>query len=172
MRIAVIGVGKLGSVMCGCLADPGHHVCAADPEKHKVDPINRGISPVLEPELDRLIAGARAASRLHATQEVRTAIAGTDLSFICVGTPPAEDGSARSTQVEQAVGAIGDALRDGGRNHTIVMCSTVPPGTAERLCIPLLEARSGRRHGRACATSPIRNSCAKAPRCAISPGPP
>ncbi len=102
---------------------------------------------VLEPGLTSLIADAQAHGRLRATQDVCAAIAGTAISFVCVGTPRAEDGSALLNQVEQVIGAIGDALRSTDHDHTVVMCSTVPPGTADRVCIPLLEARSGRRHG-------------------------
>jgi len=148
MRIAVLGLGSVGAVMCGCLAGLGHQVLAADPDQHKVDLVNRGLSPVLEPGLGKLIADAQADRRLQATPDVHAAIAGAEISFVCVGTPKAEDGSARLVHVEQAIGATGDALRDTGHDHTVVMCSTVPPGTAERLCIPLLEARSGRRNGR------------------------
>lgn len=147
MNIAVLGLGTVGAVMCGCLPTMGRHVVAVDRDRHKVDLVNRGLSPVLEPGLGKLIADARANHRLQATHDVRTAIAGSDTSFVCVGTPKAEDGSASLTQVEQVVGAIGDALRETRRDHTVVMCSTVPPGTAERLCIPLLEARSARRYG-------------------------
>ncbi len=147
MQIAILGLGTVGAVMCGCLAAMGHHVVAVDLDEHKVDLVNRGLSPVWEPGLGDLIADATAKSRLQATRDVRTAIAATAISFVCVGTPNAEDGSAVLTQIEQAIGAIGDALRDVEHDHTIVMCSTVPPGTAERLCIPLLEARSARQYG-------------------------
>jgi GDP-mannose 6-dehydrogenase len=147
MKIAVLGLGTVGAVLCGCLAAMGHDVCAVDPDRHKVDQINRGLSPVMEPGLGNLIADARAYCRLQATQDAHTAIDGTPISFVCVGTPNAGDGSAVLTQIEQAIGAIGDALRATAHDHTVVMCSTVPPGTAERLCIPLLEARSSRRYG-------------------------
>lgn len=133
--------------MCGCLAARGHHVSAVNLDRHKVNLINRGLSPVLEPGLGELIADAHANSRLQATQDVRAAIAGAAISFVCVGTPKAEDGSAVLTQIAQAIGAIGDTLRVSDNDHTVVMCSTVLPGTAERLCIPLLEAGSGRRYG-------------------------
>jgi len=147
MQIAILGLGTVGTVMCGCLASMGHHVFAVDPDPHKVDLVNRGLPPVLEPELEKLIADARTRCRLQAAEDTRAAIAGTAISFVCVGTPRSEFGSASLTQIEQAIGAIGDALRGTERDHTIVMCSTVPPGTAERLCIPLLETRSARRHG-------------------------
>ena len=133
--------------MCGCLASMGHHVVAVDLDQYKVDLVNRGLSPVLEPGLATLIAGAQADAQLWATRDVLAAIAGSTLTFVCVGTPQAADGSALLTQIEQAIGSIGDALRATGHDHTVVVCSTVPPGTAEHLCIPLLEARSGRRCG-------------------------
>jgi GDP-mannose 6-dehydrogenase len=147
MKIAVLGLGTVGAVMCGCLAGMGHRVFAVDLDAHKVDLVNRGLSPVLEPRLQELIADAWANARLQATQDAATAIRGAAISFVCVGTPKADDGSALLIQVEQVIGAIGDALRETGHDHTVVMCSTVPPGTAENVCIPFLEARSGRRYG-------------------------
>lgn len=82
MQIATLGLGTVGAVMCGCLASMGHHVVAVDLDQHKVNLVNRGLSPVPEPALANLIADARAGSRLSATRDVDAAIAACTLTFV------------------------------------------------------------------------------------------
>ena len=144
MRISIFGVGYVGAVSSACLASLGHEVVAVDISPDKVELINRGLSPIVEDEIDRLIAEAVSAGRLTATTDVAAAIANTEISFISVGTPSAPDGSVSMLAVEQVVETIGLALRHKSAAHTIVMRSTVPPGTAETCTIPILERCSGR----------------------------
>ena len=109
--------------------------------------LNRGLSPIVEAEIGELIAANVKSGRLRATQDVDEAIAGTDVSFISVGTPSAPNGSVSMRAVDEVVGQIARALRNKSTPHAVVMRSTVPPGTAEERVLPILERESGRAHG-------------------------
>ena len=148
MRISVFGIGYVGVVSCGCLAELGHQVTGVDVAPDKVAMLADGRSPIVEDTIDTLIAGAVQQGRLTATADAVNAVLDSDVSFISVGTPSAADGSVTLAYVDAVVGAIGRALRDKRGPHTVVMRSTVPPGTAEDRVIPLLEAESGRLLGR------------------------
>ena len=147
MRISVFGIGYVGVVSCGCLAELGHQVIGVDVAPGKVAMLAAGRSPIVEDTIDTLIAGAVQQGRLTATGDGETAVLDTDVSFISVGTPSAADGSVTLAYVDSVVGAIGRAIREKRGPHTVVMRSTVPPGTAEDRVLPLLEAESGRRVG-------------------------
>ncbi len=147
MKISVFGVGYVGAVSAGCLVSLGFDVVAVDISPDKIALLKRGISPIVEAEIDTLIAGAVASGRLHATDDVAGAVRDTDVSFISVGTPSAADGSVSMAAVDEVVRAIGAAIGAKDAPHVVVMRSTVPPGTAEERVLPALEAASGKRHG-------------------------
>jgi GDP-mannose 6-dehydrogenase len=144
MRISVFGIGYVGVVSCGCLAELGHEIVGVDVSPQKVGMLASGRSPIVEEAIDTLIAGAVQQGRLTATHDVTAAVHGTDVSFISVGTPSAADGSVALGAVDTVVKEIGAAIRTKPGPHTVVMRSTVPPGTAEDRVIPLLEQASGR----------------------------
>lgn len=147
MRISVFGVGYVGAVSCGCLAALGHAVLGVDTSPEKVAMLARGQSPIVEAEIDTLIAEGARSGRLRAGSDAAAAVAETEVSFVSVGTPSGPDGAVALGAVEGVSRAIGRALRDKTGAHTVVMRSTVPPGTGEGLVIPILEAESGRRLG-------------------------
>ncbi len=147
MRISVFGIGYVGAVSCGCLAGAGHEIVGVDVAADKVAMLARGQSPIVEDEIDTLIAEGVRAGRLRATDDVMAAVRETEVSFISVGTPSGPDGSVSLRAVDEVVASIGKALRDKNGTHTVVMRSTVPPGTAEDRVIPSLEWSSGKRHG-------------------------
>jgi GDP-mannose 6-dehydrogenase len=147
MKISVLGIGYVGTVACGCLAKFGHQVMGVDISEHKVGMLAKGQSPIVEAEIDTLIADGAKSGQLTATTSIADAIAGTDISFIAVGTPSGPDGSVSMRAVDEVAASIGRELRHKTTPHTIVMRSTVPPGTAEERIIPLLEQNSGKRHG-------------------------
>lgn len=147
MKISVFGIGYVGAVSCGCLAGAGHEIVGVDVAPDKVAMLAGGRSPIVEDEIDALIAGGVAEGRLRATLDVGAAVRETDVSFISVGTPSGPDGGVSLRAVDDVVAAIGAALRGKAGGHAIVMRSTVPPGTAEDRVIPALEQHSGKRHG-------------------------
>jgi GDP-mannose 6-dehydrogenase len=147
MRISVFGIGYVGVVSCGCLAELGHEVIGVDVSPDKIAILASGRSPIVEEAIDTLIAGAVKQGRLTATDDVVAAVHGSEVSFISVGTPSAEDGSVALGAVDGVIEAIGAAIRTKDGSHAVVMRSTVPPGTAEDRVIPLLEQASRRSLG-------------------------
>ena len=147
MRISVFGAGYVGAVSCGCLAEFGHEIVCVDISPEKVTALAAGRSPIIEAEIGELIARNVACGRLTATTDAAAAVAASDLSIIAVGTPSAPDGAVSLHSVEAVLESIGQAIRHKPGLHTVVMRSTVPTGTAEKLAIPRLEATSGRKHG-------------------------
>jgi len=151
MKVAVFGLGYVGTVTAACLASNGHEVWGVDPEDRKVKAINKGRSPVVEPGLADLVAGAVAGGTLHATTSPADALASADLSLVCVGTPSSPHGSTDLSSVLHAVREIGEAVatvpRASSGFHSVVVRSTVPPGTVAASVVPVLEAAIGQEHG-------------------------
>jgi len=147
MRISVFGLGYVGSVTAACLAEDGHDVTGVDHNRQKVAMINDGRSPVIERDMDALVAKAVAAGRLRATEDGAAALVGSDLALVCVGTPSQGNGSLDLQHVERVCDEIGAALRQANGYHLVVMRSTILPGSMRGTVIPRLEAASGRRAG-------------------------
>ena len=148
MKISVFGIGYVGAVTAACAARDGHSVIAVDVNPVKVDAINAGRSPIVEPGLDELTAAEVAKGRLCATSDIDRAVADTELSLLCVGTPSRENGAIDLGFVERVAAQIGAALSRKAQGHSVVLRSTVLPGTTEQLLIPTLEASSGKRAGK------------------------
>ena len=92
MKISIMGLGYVGAVSAGCLAQEGHEVIGVDPQQAKVDLINEGRSPIIEKDLGEIIAEQVKSGRLHAATNLEDAVRHTDLSFVCVGTPSQPNG--------------------------------------------------------------------------------
>ena len=123
----------------GCLAHEGHHVLGVDPVPTKVDLINRGQSPIVEKDVGEIIASSNKAGRLRATSYTSEAIHETELSFVCVGTPSQTNGNLDLRYVRRVCEQIGEALKTKNDRHTIVIRSTILPGTMRKIVIPVLE---------------------------------
>ena len=148
MNVVVVGLGYVGSVCSGCLASRGHRVTGVDTSRWKVDAIERGESPIVERGLAELLSGARAAGRLKATTCISDAMAGADIVLVCVGTPSADDGSLSLDHVKRAIAEVGRALKGAGTWTTVVMRSTMLPGSVEGELLPVLEQASGLEAGK------------------------
>ncbi|WP_370229303.1 nucleotide sugar dehydrogenase [Cognatishimia sp.] len=147
-RISVFGIGYVGAVAAACLARDGHKVIAVDTDETKVDLINRGQSPLVETGLGNLIAQGIDSDRLFATSDASFAIDQTDVSFICVGTPSDPSGALDLTFIKEVSRQIGQELRDKDTMHSVVLRSTVLPGTSDDVCLPLIERHAGKTAGR------------------------
>jgi GDP-mannose 6-dehydrogenase len=147
MRVSVFGLGYVGAVSAGCLAAAGHTVVGVDPNLTKVDMINAGKSPIVEQDIDRIIAESVAAGRLRATADVDQAIAESELSTICVGTPSEANGSLDIQYLARVCDEIGAALAAKSAYHVVVVRSTILPGTMSTVVLPALERASGKRSG-------------------------
>lgn len=139
MNISIFGLGYVGAVVGACLAKLGHHVTGCDSDTAKVDLIARGKSPIIEDGLDDLVAETVASGRFTAITDCEQAVATSDVSLVCVGTPSNPNGSLGLQYVERVSHQIGRAIRKKGTYHSVVVRSTVLPGTTESLVAPILE---------------------------------
>ena len=147
MKVAVFGLGYVGTVTAAALARDGHEVVGVDVAAQKIDTIASGTSPVLEPGVDEIIAETVAAGRLRATDDPAEALADAALSLICVGTPSRPDGSLDLKYVKQVAGQIGSKLNLTANGHRVVVRSTVLPGSTRSAVLPEVERASGSRVG-------------------------
>jgi GDP-mannose 6-dehydrogenase len=142
MKVAVVGLGYVGSVTAACLASRGHQVCGVDVDAAKTEDIRSGRSPVAEPGLDALVARTVAGGTLRATTCCAEALDQADVSMVCVGTPSGPRGGTNLSYVRRAVGDIAAALRavppPASGRHSVIVRSTVPPGTVEDVVVPAL----------------------------------
>jgi GDP-mannose 6-dehydrogenase len=147
MRISVFGLGYVGSVSAACQAAQGHQVVGVDVNPTKVELMSRGQAPVVEERIGELTAEVVASGALRATTDVTEAVAATEISLICVGTPSAANGSLSTAYLERVAEQIGGVLAGLDRWHTVVFRSTMLPGTCTDLLIPILEKESGKTAG-------------------------
>jgi GDP-mannose 6-dehydrogenase len=147
LRISIFGLGYVGAISAGCLAQDGHQVLGVDPIQAKVDLIGRGYSPIIEAEIGEIIAEMVKTGRLRATNDPVQGVLETELSFVCVGTPSQSNGNLDLRYIRRICEQIGGALRNKTERHTVVIRSTVLPGTMRNIVIPILEESSGKKAG-------------------------
>jgi len=143
--LSVFGLGYVGCVSSACFAKEGHRVIGVDVSPSKVDMINNGRATIVESGIGELIAEMVSAGRLTATTDAAAAVAASDLSLVCVGTPSRSNGSIDLRYVERVCEEIGAAIKGKSSRHTVVIRSTVLPGTVQRIVIPTLEKASGKK---------------------------
>jgi GDP-mannose 6-dehydrogenase len=146
--ISIFGLGYVGTVTAACLAHKGSQVIGVDLSPSKVEAMEAGRSPIVEPRVSTMLAECKKACRLHATRDAAFAVMETDTSFLCVGTPSLRNGKLDLGHIEPVCREIGIALKKKGSFHLVVLRSTVLPGTAESTVIPILEEASGKRMGK------------------------
>ncbi len=147
MKVSVFGLGYVGTVSAGCLAADGHEVIGVDPVATKIDLINRGQSPIIEAEIGDIIAASVKAGRLCATADPGEAIGKSEVSLVCVGTPSQANGNLDLKFVRRTCEEIGQALKGKADRHTVVIRSTILPGTMREIVIPTLEESSNKKAG-------------------------
>src|SRR5690242_12329690 len=147
MKISIFGIGYVGCVSAACLARAGHEVVGVDVNPTKVEIINSGASPIVEPGINELIGEVVKEGKLRATTDVAQAVASTEISLICVGTPSKPNGSLDLGHVRRVCEQIGQALASKSARHTIVVRSTMLPGSIETVAQPALESASGKKAG-------------------------
>lgn len=147
LRVSVFGLGYVGSVMAACLARLGHHVLATEVNPDKVEMLNSGRSPIVEPGMEELVAEEHRAGRLSATRDPVRAVVESELSLIAVGTPSLENGDVDLGALERVCRDAGQAIALKAGFHTVAVRSTVLPGTAGSVVLPALERASGKRSG-------------------------
>lgn len=147
MKVSIFGLGYVGTVCAACLADLGHEVAGVDVNPTKVQLLKDGLAPIVEAEIAELVAAHVKAGRLSATDDVDEAVAHSDMSLICVGTPSRPNGALDTSAVEKVAEQIGQAIARKGSFHSVVIRSTVLPGTTRQRVLPILERTTGGKLG-------------------------
>lgn len=141
MKTSVIGAGYVGLVTAAALASKGYDVIVVDTDEAKVSMVNRKKSPIFEEGLDDMLSNCIESNHLRATGDYEEILA-TDITLICVGTPSNPDGSMNLSYIKESAGDIGKMLSARSERHTVVVRSTVVPGTTKGIVIPTLEQYS------------------------------
>lgn len=130
MNIAIVGTGYVGLVSGTCFSELGLNVVCVDVDEKKIEILNKGIIPIYEPGLERMVMRNVAADRLRFSSSLKEVLNEVDVVFIAVGTPPGEDGSADMRYVLEVAKTIGENINT---YKLIVVKSTVPVETSERV---------------------------------------
>lgn len=144
MRVSVFGLGYVGCVSLGCLAQDGHNVIGVDINQEKIDMINLGKPTIVEEKIDKIIAEQFKLKKIRATTKYKEAVLETDISIICVGTPTTDHGYLNLQFIFKVATEIGMALKDKDGFHTVVIRSTVTPGTNHKVS-EIIEEESGKK---------------------------
>lgn len=147
MRIAVFGLGYVGCISAASFANEGHSVIGVDLNHEKVDIINSGKSPIVEPGLEEAIKSAVESGNLRATDSYKEAVANSDISLVCVGTPSEKNGSIKLDFIFRVAEQVGQAIREIDHYHVFVIRSTVLPGTHEK-AVKIIAEMSGKTPGK------------------------
>ncbi|OQP57730.1 GDP-mannose dehydrogenase [Niastella vici] len=146
MKISIFGLGYVGCVSLGCLAKNGHEVIGVDVSNFKIELINNGRPTIQEKDINEIIGEGFEKGRISATPFVEEAVLNTEVSIICVGTPPSSNGHLNLSYIFKTAEQIGKALRAKDSFHTVVIRSTVIPGTNRRYG-DIIEEFSGKKRG-------------------------
>jgi len=133
MNISIFGLGYVGCVSVGCLYKLGNRVTGVDTNKDKVDLVNSGIPTIIEDKIGELMSEGYKKGQISATCDHVTAVKDTDVSFICVGTPPSESGHLTMDYIYKVSEQIAEGIKVKNKHHTVVIRSTVVPGTNKQV---------------------------------------
>src|SRR5262245_23944545 len=147
MNLSVFGIGYVGCVSAACFAKEGHNVTGVDVNPTKVEIINSGNTPIVEPGIGELMQEAVNSGKLRATTSAAEAVNKSAVSLVCVGTPSNANGSLDLRYVTRVCEEIGSALRTKKERHVVVIRSTMLPGTIQNVVVPTLEQTSGKKAG-------------------------
>ncbi len=145
-KVGVIGTGYVGLTLA-CLADYNNEIIFVGRSQDKIVNLKNGILPIFEKGLDEVVVRNLKRNLIDATTDYRR-LDDTEIIFVCVGTPSADDGSIELSQIKSAAESLGNLLKQSGDYKTIVVKSTVVPGTTKDVVMPILEKYSGKKAGR------------------------
>ena len=151
MRLSVIGCGYVGLVTGACLAEAGHEVMCTDIDSARIAQLKAGGVPIYEEHLEAVLASARKAGRISYTNDTGEAIRFGDAIFICVGTPPREDGSADLSAIDHVAQQI---AAEAQSSKLVVEKSTVPARTGVELRRALAAYSRGGKHSFSVVSNP------------------
>lgn len=144
MNISIFGLGYVGCVSLGCLAQNGHSIIGVDVNPHKVDLINKGLPTIIEKDIDKIVKEQFDLGRVQATTDFGKAVRETDVSIICVGTPSTKEGHLNLEYIYKVAHEIGSEIKNKDSFHVVALRSTVLPGTNKKIG-EILEAVSGKK---------------------------
>ena len=144
MNISIFGLGYVGCVSLGCLAQNGHKVIGVDVNQNKVDLINGGKPTIIEAEIDRITSEQHAAGNISATTDANKAVLQSEISIIAVGTPSSEKGHLNLQYIFNVAERIGAALKQKDEFHIVAVRSTIMPGTCDKIA-DILQKFSGKK---------------------------
>lgn len=145
MNLSIFGLGYVGAVSAACFSKLGHKVIGVDLDSNKINLINDGKSPIIEQDLDEYMKDGVKNKLIEATKDAEYAVEKSDVSIICVGTPSQINGSIDLSYIYNVVEEIGSLLKRKNTFHSVVIRSTVIPGTIEN-CVSIIENVSGKKH--------------------------
>jgi GDP-mannose 6-dehydrogenase len=134
MKITIVGLGYVGTVSAACLAAQGHQVCGVDTNRQKVDMLNSGKAPIIEPDLELTVQKARGAGGLRASHRIDEALVDADLCFINVATPSRRNGDIDSSFLFNACAQTASAVAASGKKQVVIIRSSILPSTFEQCC--------------------------------------
>ncbi len=146
--VSVVGLGYVGAVSTACLASLGHRVVGIDLDQTKISQIARGVSPIHEKDLGKLLLEGVQANLISTTDDLARAVRETDVTFVSVGTPTSADGGCDYRYIESAARSIGVGIAQKNDFHVVVMRCSIPPGTTLNVMTPIIEEISGKTLGR------------------------
>ena len=164
MRISIFGLGYVGAVSFGCLVRQGHDVIGVDVDAHKLTLLSKGVSPVVEEGMPELIDEAMRSGRGRVTSDSADAIANSEISFVCVGTPSRRNGAHDLTALRHVCEQIGRAIGGKNADHITVIRSTVSPAPPRTSYCRSSKERRASASATDCMSAFSRNSCARASR--------
>jgi len=145
MNISIFGLGYVGCVSLGCLAQNGHTVIGVDVSESKIEQINNGQATIVEKDIDEIIQQQKKAGRISATQDFREAVLKTEISTVAVGTPSSQKGHLNLEYIFHVAENIGEVICEKDDFHVIALRSTIFPGTCEKFA-RIIEDKSGKRN--------------------------
>jgi GDP-mannose 6-dehydrogenase len=146
VKVAIFGLGYVGSTAAGCIASQGHTIIGVDVSDAKVAALNAGRAPVYEPGLDDLIAAAHVDGRIKAVTKLTGELDDCDVAIVCVGTPSGVDGAHNMSYIAQVTRSIAAAIKpDRKAPLTLAYRSTMRPGSCENIIWPIIESHLGER---------------------------
>ena len=150
MNISIFGLGYVGCVSLGCLAQNGHKVIGVDVNQNKIDLINQGKPTIIEAEIDLIIKEQHAAGSIIATTDSEMAVFNSEISIIAVGTPSSEKGHLNLNYIFTVAEKIGNDISKKDEFHIVALRSTVMPGTCDKIA-DIIEKSSGKKRNEAFA---------------------
>lgn len=144
MNVSIFGLGYVGCVGIGCLAESGHNVIGVDVVDNKVNLINSGKATIIEKDIDRLISENHKKGLISATKDYKNAVKQSEISVICVGTPSSPEGHLDLSYIFRTAENIALGIAEKHEFHIVVIRSTVMPGTNNKIC-SIIEKTSGKK---------------------------